>query len=49
MLQMESMRERADYDVTFIASEEIIEERFEKVEKMIKHIKDLAKRKAPQP
>ena len=49
MSQIESMRERADYDVTFIASEEIIEERFEKVEKMIKHIKDLAKRNAPQP
>ena len=39
--QMETMRERADYDATFTASEPIIKERTEAVEKMIQHIKEL--------
>ena len=39
--QMETMRERADYDATFTASEYIIIERTESVKKMIKHIKEL--------
>lgn len=38
---METMRERADYDATFTASEPIIKERTEAVEKMIQHIKEL--------
>lgn len=43
--QMETMRERADYDATFSASEPIIQERIVSVEKMIQHIKDLVFRK----
>jgi len=43
--QMESMRERADYDATFTASKPIIKERLEAVEAMIKHIKELVKDK----
>ena len=39
--QMETMRERADYDATFKASKALIDERFEAVEKMIQHIKEL--------
>mgnify|MGYP002626304146 CR=1 FL=1 len=39
--QMESMRERADYDATFIADESVINERFTLVEQMIDHIKQL--------
>ena len=39
--QMETMRERADYDATFKASELILSERFPKVEQMILHIKEL--------
>lgn len=39
--QMETMRERADYDATFVASKEIIDERFVPVKKMILHIKEL--------
>ena len=42
--QMETMRERADYDATFMATSELINERFEAVERMIQHIKELAKR-----
>ena len=42
--QMETMRERADYDATFTASEPIIKERLEAVETMIKHIKELVHR-----
>lgn len=43
--QMETMRERADYDATFSASESIIQERIISVEKMIQHIKNLVFRK----
>ena len=39
--QMETMRERADYYATFKASKALIDERFEAVEKMIQHIKEL--------
>mgnify|MGYP002624998048 CR=1 FL=1 len=39
--QMETMRERADYDATFMASESVLSERFERVEQMIQHIKEL--------
>lgn len=39
--QMETMRERADYDATFSATEALIAERFVKVENMINHIKEL--------
>ena len=39
--QMEAMRERADYDVTFMADEKIINERFPLVEQMIHHIRKL--------
>ena len=42
--QMETMRERADYDATFMATKAIIDERFESVERMIQHIKELATR-----
>lgn len=42
--QMETMRERADYDATFAATESLIAERFEKVESMILHIKELLSR-----
>ncbi len=42
--QMETMRERADYDATFTADEQVIYERFEKVEKMIEHITELISR-----
>lgn len=43
--QMETMRERADYDATFVASKEIIDERFVPVKKMILHIKELIRGK----
>ena len=43
--KMETMRERADYDVTFTATEAIINERFGQVEQMIHHIKELVGRK----
>lgn len=39
--QMETMRERADYDATFTASESVIRERTESVRNMIQHIKEL--------
>ena len=39
--QMETMRERADYDATFQAAESILSERFQRVEQMILHIKEL--------
>ena len=39
--QMETMRERADYDATFTASESVIKERTESVRNMIQHIKEL--------
>ena len=39
--QMETMRERADYDVTFTASKELLDERFDAVENMIHHMKEL--------
>lgn len=39
--QMETMRERADYDAAFTASESIINERFQLVENMICHVKEL--------
>ena len=39
--QMETMRERADYDATFVASKDIIDERYVPVKKMILHIKEL--------
>jgi len=39
--QMETMRERADYDAAFTASEYIINERFQLVENMISHVKEL--------
>ena len=39
--QMEAMRERADYDATFKASEVVLSERFQRVEQMIQHIKEL--------
>lgn len=39
--KMETMRERADYDATFTATEAVINERFDQVEKMIFHIKAL--------
>jgi uncharacterized protein (UPF0332 family) len=42
--KMESMRERADYDATFTATEAIITERFDQVEQMIHHIKVLIDR-----
>ena len=42
--QMETMRERADYDVTFTATESLLDERFSLVEKMIQHIKELVER-----
>jgi uncharacterized protein (UPF0332 family) len=42
--KMETMRERADYDATFTATEAIINERFDQVEQMIQHIKVLIKR-----
>ena len=42
--QMESMRERADYDVTFIATEETINERAVPVANMINHLKELINR-----
>ncbi len=42
--QMETMRERADYDATFTASESIIKERIESVKRMIQHIKELTLR-----
>ncbi len=41
---METMRERADYDATFTATEALINERFDQVEKMILHIKVLIDR-----
>ena len=43
--QMETMRERADYDVTFTATEALLDERFDLVEKMIQHVKELVVRK----
>ncbi len=39
--QMETMRERADYDATFTASESIITERMKNVEAMLNHINEL--------
>lgn len=42
--KMETMRERADYDATFTATEAVINERFTQVEKMITHIKSLIDR-----
>jgi len=42
--KMETMRERADYDATFTATEALINERFDQVEKMILHIKVLIDR-----
>ena len=42
--KMETMRERADYDATFTATEALINERFNQVEKMILHIKVLIDR-----
>ena len=42
--QMESMRERADYDVTFVATEETINERAIPVANMINHLKELINR-----
>ncbi len=42
--QMETMRERADYDAVFTASEAIIKERMEAVESMLRHIKELVHR-----
>ena len=42
--KMETMRERADYDVTFTATESLLDERFSLVEKMIQHIKELVER-----
>ena len=39
--QMETMRERADYDATFTTSESVIRERTESVRNMIQHIKEL--------
>lgn len=42
--QMETMRERADYDATFKAGEELVFERFILVEKMINHIIELINR-----
>lgn len=42
--QMETMRERADYDATFTASEQLIHERFSAVEQMIEHIRQLMNR-----
>ena len=42
--KMETMRERADYDATFTATEALINERFYQVEKMILHIKVLIDR-----
>jgi len=43
--KMETMRERADYDATFTASETLIKERFDQVDQMIRHIKELIVRK----
>ena len=42
--KMETMREHADYDATFTATEALINERFDQVEKMILHIKVLIDR-----
>ena len=42
--QMETMRERADYDATFTASESIITERMSNVESMLRHINELVYR-----
>lgn len=42
--QMETMRERADYDATFKATKALIDERFKAVEKMILRMKELATR-----
>lgn len=42
--QMETMRERADYDATFKATKALIDERFEAVEKMILRMKELTTR-----
>ena len=39
--QMETMRERADYDATFTASESIITERMKNIEAMLNHINEL--------
>lgn len=41
LAQMMSMRERADYDATFTASETLINSRYPAVEQMISHIKEL--------
>lgn len=43
--QMETMRERADYDATFKATKALINERFDAVEKMIQRLKELIYRK----
>ena len=42
--KMETMRERADYDATFTATQALIDERFDQVEKMILHIKAMINR-----
>ena len=42
--KMETMRERADHDATFTATEALINERFDQVEKMILHVKVLIDR-----
>ena len=43
--RMETLRERADYDATFSATESMIDERFALVENMIEHLKELVVRK----
>ena len=43
--QMETMRERADYDATFKATKALIDEKFVAVEKMILRMKELTFRK----
>ena len=42
--QMETMRERADYDAAFKASDEVVKERFCRVESMIQHIVEIINR-----
>ena len=39
--RMSSMRERADYDITFTATQETIDDYAQPVNNMIKHIKEL--------
>ena len=42
--QMETMRERADYDATFQATKALIDDKFNAVEKMIQRLKELVYR-----